>query len=639
MRLVLAGALCALATVARAAPPLETYGKLPALDLVRLSPSGDRIAFVAVDGDDRKLFIRKTGGDALLVTPVGTTKVFDLEWAGEDHVIVSTSSTFKYRTGGLSTWVAPGRAEIGFVFAADVKSGKVTRLLEGEKSDTFDGAAVTLGSRLIDDRWFEFLRAYNVRMGQFVYKVALDTGHADLVASYQDANGGFLIGTDGSVATHEEYAQLRRTWDLFRGAEGRGLVAERPSDLWTVSAAGFGRTPGTIVVEDMQDQAGGKDGFIEYPMTSGAPATSLFVDPQPDKLVFDPQTHLLLGGVLPGGQGAVFFDPSLQRRYDAVRKAFPGLQVELVSFSTGFGKLVVKTDGGDDPGTYWLVDMTTGKAEDLMPAYPVDAKDVGPTSLFKYRASDGLALEGVLTLPPGSSGKSLPLVVMPHGGPVGFYDRVGFDYWAQAFASRGYAVFQPNYRGSGGYGAGLRQAGFGQFGGKMLSDITDGVAALAAAGVIDPAKVCIAGASYGGYAALAEVTLGAGHWRCAVAVSPVTDPGAIMEYAGDDPNTARGRYNRALFGASFAGSDANARISPLRHADMASAPVLLIHGKDDSTVPFAHSQKMYDALRAAGKLAVLDPMEGEDHNWSHEATRLRILVDSVAFVQKYNPVQ
>lgn len=628
-----------LSVSAIAAPPLETYGKLPALDLVRLSPSGNKIAFIAVDGENRKLFIRQTGGDALLVAPVGTTKIRDLEWAGEDNVIITASVTFNYRTGGLNIWQAPGKTELGFLFLASLKTGHVTRLLGNDQTDTFDGAAISLGPRNIDGQWWEFVRTFNRRMGSFVYEVNLDTLKGKPVTSFEGANEGYDIDGGGRIAAHAEYIEDGRNWSLYVGASGRSLIVQRKSDLDTLDLLGNGRTPGAVLIKEADDTPGGTDAIDEYPVMPGASPTRLFSDPLPDRIVFDPLSHLAIGGILPRGQGAVFFDPKLQKRYDAARKAFPGLQVELASASTDFSRMVVKTDGGDDPGTYWLVDMNTGKADDLMAAYPIDTKDVGLVSVFQYKAADGQNLEGILTLPAGTTGKELPLVVIPHGGPVDVYDQIKFDYWPQAFASRGYAVFQPNYRGSGGYGAAFRQAGFGQYGEKMLTDISDGVAALASAGVIDPAKVCIAGASWGGYAALAEVTFEGGHYRCAVAVSPVSNPAAIMVYHGDNPETPMGRYIHLLFGSSFSGAAGVARISPLRHADMADAPILLIHGKDDSTVPFEHSKSMLGALQSAGKVVQLDAMESEDHYWSHEATRQEIIKASVAWVEKYDPVQ
>jgi dipeptidyl aminopeptidase/acylaminoacyl peptidase len=627
--------LWALAFTARAAPPVEVYGKLPALDLVRLSPSGERIAFIAVDGEKRKLFVRKTGGDALLVNPVGNTKIRDLEWAGEDYVLVIASIALKYGPGDRDMWHIRNRYETGLIFVADLKTGKVWRVLADNKTDTFGGAAVHLGSRQIDGRWYEFVASYNLRMGVFYYRVDLETGAAKPMPQFQGADLAYLIDADGKVAARSHYSQSTRTWELFAGGSGLSRVVGRHSDLDQVEALGLGRTPGTVVVAESGDQ----DTLDEYPASPAASATPLFPGLEYDSLINDPATHLLIGAVLQRDQGAVFVNPALQRRYDAVRKAFPGLHLTFVSASSGLDKIVVQTDGGDDPGTYWLVDMATGKADDLMPAYAIDAKDVGATSIFKFQAADGQAMEGVLTLPPGSQGKSLPLVVMPHGGPIGVYDWLGFNYWAQAFASRGYAVFQPNYRGSEGYGATFRQAGFGEYGKKMLSDINDGVAALAKSGVADPKRMCIAGASYGGYAALAEVTVEHAAYRCAVAVSAVTDVGAIMTRDGDSQDTASGRYVRALFGASFGGSVANSLISPVRHASEADAPILLIHGKDDDRVPFVHSQDMAEALRVAGKTVEFLPLEGEDHFWSHEATRIQILAASVAFVQKYNPVQ
>ncbi|HEY2177142.1 MAG TPA: prolyl oligopeptidase family serine peptidase [Caulobacteraceae bacterium] len=630
--LILAAVACACA--AHAAPPLEAYGKLPAIDLVRLSPSGERIAFIAVDGETRKLFLRKVDGDPILVSPVGTSKIRNISWAGDDYVLVSASFTFKYPM--IDKWNQSSRAEIGVLLEANLKNGQVSRLLSKEQGDTFGGEAINLGARQIDGRWYDYLATDNLRMGIFIYKVDLETGAAKTMPHFQGADLDYLIDTDGRIAARAHYSESTRLWELMSGSSGVGVVVSRHSDLDRLELVGLGRSPAAALVEERGPQ---NDSFEEYPLAPGAKPTPLFEGLDPDSLFYDPTSELLIGAKLPRGNGALFFNPKFQQRFDAVRKGFSAYHVSLESHSSDFGRVVIKTDGGDDPGTYWLVDLTTGKAEDLMSAYPaIDQKDVAPTSIFKYRASDGLALEGVLTLPPGSSGKNLPLVVIPHGGPIGIYDWINFDFWAQAFASRGYAVFQPNYRGSGGYGAAFREAGFGQWGHKMLTDISDGVAALGAAKVIDPRRVCIAGASYGGYAALAGVTFQHGIYRCAVAVSAVTDVGAIMTMQGDSSSTASGRYVQAVFGASFGGASAIAEISPLRHAEDADAPILLIHGKDDTRVPFLHSQTMNAALASAGKSVEFLQLEGEDHFWSHEATRVQILNASVAFVQKYNPV-
>jgi dipeptidyl aminopeptidase/acylaminoacyl peptidase len=255
-----------------------------------------------------------------------------------------------------------------------------------------------------------------------------------------------------------------------------------------------------------------------------------------------------------------------------------------------------------------------------------------------WNAADGLALHGVLTLPAGRPAKALPLVVLPHGGPAS-RDYPGFDWWAQAFASRGYAVFQPNFRGSAGYGVAFRNAGLGQWGRKMQTDISDGVASLAAQGIVDPKRACIVGGSYGGYAALAGVTLQKGLYRCAVSLAGVADPSAMLVYdsqrAGYRSSTMR--YWKAFMGVESSSDSSLDAISPLVRADQADAPILLIHGEDDTVVSINQSEKMEAALKRAGKQVEFVKMNNEDHWLSREDTRIQMLKAAVAFVEKNNP--
>jgi dipeptidyl aminopeptidase/acylaminoacyl peptidase len=635
LRLLLSVLAILISVGAKAAPPIDAYGKLPAIDLVRLSPSGELIAFIAVAGEDRKLFIRKVGGDALFATEVGAAKILDLEWAGEDYVLISASVTSKYGNAFLDKWGQPGRVELGSVLVVDPNKKTIAQLLQHETTDTVGGLASSLAVRQIDGRWYDFVETYNVRLGYSVYKVDIETGASKILPGFNINDFEYVIDSNGAPVAHSRYNDSTEIWQMLEGDTAMQTIAQRRSPLNLVTMVSLGRTPGTVLVEEDGPQT---DKIDEYPAQAGAAPTPLFQGAAPERYLYGRNSRLLIGGVLPRGQGAVLFDDQFQRRYDAAVKPFAGLHVSLESYAADFSRLVLKTDGKDDPGTYWLIDMTTGKADELMSAYPtIDQKEIGPTSIFKYQAGDGQNLEGVLTLPPVSSGKGLPLVVMPHGGPIDVYDWLGFDYWAQAFASRGYAVFQPNYRGSGGYGPAFRQAGYGQWGHKMLTDISDGVTALAAAGVVDKTRVCIAGASYGGYAALAGVTIQHGIYRCAVAVSPVTDVGAMMASWGDSSSTASGRTSQAILGASFSGDPGLIAISPIRHAQDADAPILLVHGKDDTTVPFVHSLSMDATLTRAGKTVEFVQLEGEDHHWSHEKTRLRILEATVEFVQKYNP--
>ena len=221
-----------------------------------------------------------------------------------------------------------------------------------------------------------------------------------------------------------------------------------------------------------------------------------------------------------------------------------------------------------------------------------------------YAAGDGLDIHGFLTTPPGvKDPKNLPLVVLPHGGPA-YNDGMGFDWWSQAIASRGYAVLQPNFRGSTGYGDAFMKAGYGEWGRKMQTDLSDGVRHLAIQGLIDPKRVCIVGASYGGYAALAGPTLDRGVYRCAVSVASVSDLRLMVQreatiYSRRE-NLNVGYWNRFMGADRFGDRSLDDR-SPAKLEAQVDAPILLIHGRDDSVVQIEQSRIMADALKKAGK--------------------------------------
>jgi len=255
-----------------------------------------------------------------------------------------------------------------------------------------------------------------------------------------------------------------------------------------------------------------------------------------------------------------------------------------------------------------------------------------------FKAGDGMALTGYLTLPRARDPKGLPLVVFPHGGPAA-RDEPGFDWWAQAMASRGYAVLQVNYRGSDGLGEAFLSAGYGQWGRKMQTDLSDGVRYLAAGGIVDPKRVCIVGASYGGYAALAGATLDPGVYRCAVSVAGPAELRHFVAWSRQRSDVTALRYWDRFMGAKSASDRRLADISPADHADLATAPILLIHGKDDTVVPFEQSQMMADALKKAGKPYAFVVLSREDHWLSRGDTRLQMLQATMDFLAKNNPAE
>jgi acetyl esterase/lipase len=615
------------AASARTPPPIEAYGRLPAMELVTLSPSGDRMAFLATDKDGaRKVFVRTVAGQALGVTPVGDTKVRDLEFAGEDNVLVFWSDTAQL--GMLYDF----KNELGAVLNIDLSRHSARPIL-GNPKEHAPLVFNYYGTGVVKDR----AKGYFMAMGGVLMEEDLHSGDSRQRLKGTEFSDDWVLSTDGEVVARTEFNGEKGEWRLFAGDFGGRPLTQRKAPLGDVGVEGLGRTPDSVLVFDA---SGNKDEYREYALAGPSEGQPMFEGLNVSTPLRDPQTRLLIGARLIGG-GAVFFDPILQKKYDGARKAFPGKQAQVISFSHDLDRLILEVDGGDDSGDFWLVDIAGHTAAPLGDSYPaIKPQDVGPTSMFRYKAADGLPLEGVLTLPPGvTDPKGLPLIVFPHGGPIVRGDRVGFDWWAQAFAARGYAVIQPNYRGTLGYGRAFREAGYGEWGRKMQSDLSDAVGALAAAGVIDPTRVCIVGASYGGYAALAGVTLQQGLYRCAVSVAGVTDMPALLSRArerqgGQSPTV---RYYLSVTPAGRSGEGALKDISPALHADQADAPILLIHGKDDTVVPIEQSQTMLKALQRAGKPVEYVELPGEDHWLSKGETRTAMLKAAVAFVERNNP--
>jgi dipeptidyl aminopeptidase/acylaminoacyl peptidase len=296
--------------------------------------------------------------------------------------------------------------------------------------------------------------------------------------------------------------------------------------------------------------------------------------------------------------------------------AFPGKEVSVFDSSRDRNFLILIVESDREPGTFYLLDRAAKKATIIARRYPwLPAEKQGPQKPFTMKARDGLALNGLLTLPPGSSGKNLPLVVLPHGGPHGMLDGWGFDPELQILAQHGYAVLQVNYRGSGGYGWQFEEKGYRQWGRKMQDDVTDATKWAIAEGVADPNRICIYGASYGGYAALMGPIREPGLYRCAAGLSGVFDLSKMYKWGSIRRSDLGMRYLKRVLGEDQAELAAN---SPAKLADKLGVPVLLAHGYLDARVDVKHAQLM---ARELGKRK--HPVEYQEYSATGHALRLR----------------
>ncbi|MGH6717847.1 MAG: alpha/beta hydrolase family protein [Alphaproteobacteria bacterium] len=323
----------------------------------------------------------------------------------------------------------------------------------------------------------------------------------------------------------------------------------------------------------------------------------------------------------------VYFDPEFDRLSRALGKAIPKLpQVAFLGSSKDGGTLLLRAGSDSDPGRYFVFNKATKNLNEIMLERPALENVVLSTvKAMTYAAADGTMIPAYLTLPPGKTdAKGLPAVVMPHGGPSA-RDEWGFDWLAQFLAHQGYAVLQPNYRGSAGYGeAWMVENGFRSWR-TSIGDVTSAGKWLLTQGA-DPARLSIVGWSYGGYAALQSAVTEPALFHSVVAIAPVTDLALWKKEAAD--------YTNQTIVEEFVGDGPHVvEGSPLQNVARIQVPVLMFHGTMDANVEVEQSRKMDAALKAAGKKSELLTIEGLEHSLVDSNVRAYMLDRIDAFLK------
>jgi esterase/lipase len=628
--------LVLLAAPGAKAVPLQVYGQLPHLEDMALSPDGTRIAFVKTEGNVRTIsVVSLTQHEMLGGLRVVEDKLRRIEWADDHNLMVVTSAT-------ALPWGFIGMPSEWYLLQVyDVSTRRVRVVPSGYQLEEVKLLNVLSGHpmvRHLGGHTVLFVPGVYVsdRTLPALFSVDLASGHERLIRKGSASTRGWLVDEKGEVAAQEDYDDRQQHWAVSILRDGRMKeVAGGHEAVDVPELLGFGPFADTLLMRTLEDGVpvwrllSLKDGSLGPPMAERKVL---------DRPIEDGRSYRMIGGVyVDDFAHYVFFDPVMQARWQAIIRAFPNERVHFISTAADFMKIVVRVDGSADGYKYELVDINSHEASELGDVYD------GVTTPFEvrritYDAADSLQIPAYLTLPRARQATNLPLIVLPHGGPAA-RDTADFDWWAQALADQGYAVLQPNYRGSNTRQKFL-EAGFGQWGRKMQTDLSDGVRYLAAQGIADPARVCIVGASYGGYAALAGVTLDPGVYRCAVSVAGLSDLKRMLRWVddkyGDRGNRAQ-RYWDRYMGVKGPDDAALDGISPIKHLDAVSVPVLLIHGRDDTVVPYEQSDVMYDALRRAKKQVELVTLKNEDHWLSRGETRLQMLQASVNFLRANNP--
>jgi dipeptidyl aminopeptidase/acylaminoacyl peptidase len=617
------------------ATPLEVYGRLPGLENVSLSPDGSRIAFVTTSQNTRVIrAVSLADSKVLGALRVGEAKLRAVSWADDNHLLIMTSAA-------AMPWGLMGEQHEWFmlqVFDVLKHRAVATPAIDRAEIRTMNVTWGQVMVRRIAGHTVLFVPGIYVadRTLPMLVRFDLDTNTQSVYRRGSEFTDQWLVDANGEIVAEQDYGNRSERWAIkIRRGGSLEVVASGQEAIDYPRVLGFGPTDDTLLVEKME--AGDpvwrlmstKDGTLGPPMAEHMTL---------DEPIEDQLTYRMIGGVhVDDDAHYVFFEPSLQRRWDATVKAFDGEQVHLESAAAGFRSIVVRVDGKRFGYQYQLVNFDTGKAVPVGDIYtgltePLEVRRI------TYAAADGMQIPAYLTLPPGRDPKNLPLIVLPHGGPA-VRDTADFDWWSQALADQGYAVLRPNYRGSL-LSERFLAAGFGEWGRKMQTDLSDGVRFLVKEGLVDPGRVCIVGASYGGYAALAGVSLDPGVYRCAVSVAGLADLKRMLDWVNTNNMSSKNHEQRfwdRFMGVTGPGDPVLSQISPINHLDAINVPVLLIHGRDDTVVPFEQSEVMFKALHRSQKPVDLVVLDHEDHWLSRGDTRLQMLKSTVAFLRAHNP--
>jgi dipeptidyl aminopeptidase/acylaminoacyl peptidase len=640
----------AIETQAAGVLPVEAFGALPQVRAVDLSPNGNLVAWCQTP----------PAGEAAVVIFDSTTQKYrrsiplepglnlrSLSWADDETLLitVSTFATFNEKR-------AADHYEVYRTFAADVAGGTTRMLLSTDGARAFATGAALLASRTDKPK--------TVIMGSYDYSAAaasrastdsrLAGGRRDSGWSYSlfevDTRTGegrllergnpfttdWVVDPTGAPVARSDWNPKTEQFSILAkdGSGWREILREarsRPRTLHGLTADGK-----AVVLANTNDQ--GVERMDALPL-DGSAAKILVEEPGLGiaYVVYDPFTGVAIGVRLGGQDGATrYWDAEAERQARSMGASFPGKKVHIESRSRDSRRVTVRVEDASNPPMYYLVDFAARKADIIGEQYPALANaTLGEVRMITYKARDGAEVPAYLTLPPGSAGKNLPLVMLPHGGPEA-RDDYGFDWFPQFLASRGYAVLQPQFRGSTGFGEAWRKAGYRQWGLLMQDDVSDGVKALVDQGIADAKRVCIVGLSYGGYAALAGATFTPDLYRCAVSINGVSDLPVMLSYeyahTGEESNTVA--YWKSHIGAS--NDRAVIERSPSRAADQVKAPVLLLHSTNDTVVPVTQSEIMQRAMKAVDRPVTFVQLSGDDHYLSRTPTRLQVLKETEKFL-------
>ncbi|HZG09152.1 MAG TPA: S9 family peptidase [Allosphingosinicella sp.] len=645
--LLAATALVLLPAAAPPADPVAAFGAREGVLDASLSPSGSKLAFIAPGpGQGNMLYTVDIGAGTapvLATTASGSPeRLHSCSWVSEARLVCTVYL--------VSEAAAIGPVGASRIIALDADGRNLKMLSRDSRPDdlyvSFGGGSVVdisagdgsllmarnyvpeakIGTRFEDKReGYGLDRIDTKSLSAKVVEPARK--HASRYFSDGQGNIRLMATRDIAGATGYESGKINHFYRTKASRDWQSL-----GSVDAISEQGFF----PIAVDPKLDIAygikrhQGRDALFSVTLDGAKRESLVFSHPQVDvdgTIGIGRSNRVIAATYATEKREAVYFDPRLAALAKALSRALPNHPlIHFMDASADENKLLLWAGSDTDPGRYYLYDNQAGSLNELMLARPqLEGATLAPMKPMTYKAADGTEVPAYLTMPIGGAQKNLPAIVMPHGGPNA-RDEWGFDWLAQYFASRGYAVLQPNYRGSAGYGESwFKNQGFRSWK-TAIGDVNDAGRWLAAQGIADPSKLAIVGWSYGGYAALQSGALDPDLYKAVVAIAPVTDLAGLLQEARGWTNA---RYVSSMIGSGPHVSEG----SPAQNARKLKAPVLMFHGDRDLNVPIAQARLMEGRLKEAGKTVELVVYPKLDHQIDDSAARRDMLKRSDAFLR------
>ncbi|MFY8351363.1 alpha/beta hydrolase family protein [Pseudoalteromonas sp. SSM20] len=612
--------------------PIKSFASLPNVQDVNLSPDGNKIAYL--QNFKGTLVLRvldtSTSKDLPVIKSDNLNIILNwVEWANNDVLLLGVSYTSKQQTLKYTSTRL-------YKYDLNSKKQKPERLISpkrGRESIDPQFQDNVINFLPEDDDHILVAAAFDTHNCPSVYKVNVNNRKRKRIMRCKEDVKNWITDRQGNVRIGLAIDDTKISYKFFKKDSYKSdeLFEYEVFSRDEISVIGFDKNPNIIYITALLD---GKKALYKVDISNKERKRELvFADPDYDfdgRLIYSNITGEVIGFTHSNlVNGRVYWDKDRENLQKALNTAFPEDKITVFDFSDDGTKYLAYKRSPKDPGTYYFGDRTANTINIFSESYPeVTEQVIAKKTNVLYTARDGLKIEGYLTLPNVESQKNLPTIILPHGGPMA-RDYSGFDYWSQLFANQGYAVLQPNFRGSSGYGYEFEMSALQNWGNEMQNDLEDAAKWMISEGYTDKDRICMVGASYGGYAALMALVKHPETFKCAASFAPVTDLEMIV-------SKARYFENKEIIKAQFGTDDDILESqSPVNFAKLINRPILLIHGSDDKVVPVAHSREMFDELKDYDKQVEYIELEDGNHYLSFEKHRIKTLTAITEFLQKH----